>query len=317
MPIAAIGIGSNLDDPPAQVRRAILALADFGDVKAVSGIYRTRPWGKRDQPEFANAVALIDTADEPRRLLEKLKTLERDFGRAPADRWGPRIIDLDVLTYGERTIAEDDLQIPHPRLFERAFALIPLAEVDSRYVAPAQALPESERAGVVRVAESESVGPMLTESREDGALLDRVRTLVHAFLQTDLAHLRIDDDNGDSIEIGRPLSFDASSFDKAEALSNPELVEGVSKRQDDRARSETSAVQMERIASDLVGIMHFARPSPKQGDRLTEDRELGFVEALGIRNAVRSRGPGRLAAIRCADGQPVEYGQVLFEIERS
>ena len=312
MPIAAIGIGSNLDDPPAQVRRAINALTTVGEVKAVSGLYRTRPWGKRDQPEFANAVAMIETADDPRTLLKKLKALERDFGRAPVDRWGPRIIDFDVLTYGECTIAEENLQIPHPHLFERAFALIPLAEVDSRYVAPAQALPESERAGVVRVAESESVGPMLTQRRENGALLDRVRTVVHAFLQTDLSHLRIDDDNGDSIEIGR-----RSSFGKVQVLSNPQLVEGASKGQDDQVRSQTSAAQIERIASDLVGIMHFARPSPKAGDRFAEDRELGFVEALGIRNAVGSRGPGRLAAIRCADGQPVEYGQVLFEIERS
>ncbi len=299
MPIAAIGIGSNLDNPQAQVRRAIGALWSLGELRAVSGIYRTIPWGKRDQPDFFNAVALLDTDREPAILLNDLKALERRLGRTPGEPWGPRIVDLDILTYDDLTYLQGNLEIPHRNLMERGFALIPLAEIDDRYAAAAQALPEEERAGVLRVAGSESVGPMLLEDRDAG-VLERVRTLVQAFVQTDLVRLRIEDENEDAVEIARrPIVA------RPPALAQP-------------VPAGTSAVQgaPERITADLVGIIHFTRPAPKQGDRLSNDRELAFVEALGIRNPVRSRGPGRLAAVRCADGQPVEYGQVLFEIER-
>lgn len=145
---AAIGIGSNLGNSAANVRAALAALEGVGRVVAVSRLYRTKPWGKRDQPDFCNAAAIVETELPPRALLERLQELERELGRTPGERWGPRSIDLDVLTYGAERFSEPGLEIPHPLLRERAFALVPLAEIDPRYEPEAAALPQAERAGV-------------------------------------------------------------------------------------------------------------------------------------------------------------------------
>lgn len=145
---AAIGVGSNLGDSAANVRTALAALESVGRVAAVSRLYRTTPWGKRDQPDFCNAAAIVETDLGPRALLERLKDLERELGRIPGERWGPRSIDLDILTYGGERICEPGLEIPHPQLRERAFALVPLSEIDPAYEAEAAALPQAERAGV-------------------------------------------------------------------------------------------------------------------------------------------------------------------------
>jgi 2-amino-4-hydroxy-6-hydroxymethyldihydropteridine diphosphokinase len=145
---AGIGIGSNLGDPPANVRAAIAALAQIGTVVKASRLYRTKPWGRTNQPDFCNAAAIVETALAPRDLLARLKALELALGRAPGERWGPRAIDLDILFYDDVRIDEPALQIPHPRLHERAFALVPLAEIDGRYEAAAENLPPAERASV-------------------------------------------------------------------------------------------------------------------------------------------------------------------------
>ncbi|HTX57004.1 MAG TPA: 2-amino-4-hydroxy-6-hydroxymethyldihydropteridine diphosphokinase [Candidatus Acidoferrales bacterium] len=146
---AYIGIGSNLDDPIRQVRSAITALRAVGAVVAASSLYRTAPWGKTEQPEFVNAAVALDTRMAPRQLLHALKWLERDLGRdEPHERWGPRRIDFDILAYGDQRVDEDDLVIPHPRLRERAFALVPLAEIAPQYAPLRDALPAAELAGV-------------------------------------------------------------------------------------------------------------------------------------------------------------------------
>ena len=146
---AYIGIGSNLDDPARQVRSAIDALRAVGDVSAVSSLYRTAPWGKTDQPEFVNAVVALDTKLKPRPLLHALKWLEGELGRAEeGERWGPRRIDFDILTFGDEEIDDGDLVIPHPRLAERAFALVPLAEIAPQYAAMRDALSPDELLGV-------------------------------------------------------------------------------------------------------------------------------------------------------------------------
>ncbi|HTC29916.1 MAG TPA: 2-amino-4-hydroxy-6-hydroxymethyldihydropteridine diphosphokinase, partial [Candidatus Acidoferrum sp.] len=107
---AYIGIGSNLDEPERQVRKAIEALRALGDVAAVSSLYRTAPWGKTDQPDFVNAVVALDTKLEPRPLLHGLKWLERDLGRVEdGERWGPRRIDFDILLYGDQEVHDNDL----------------------------------------------------------------------------------------------------------------------------------------------------------------------------------------------------------------
>jgi len=145
---AGIGIGSNLGDPAANVRAGIDALAEAGTIVARSRLYRTRPWGLAGQPDFFNAAVILETALSPRELLNRMKDLERKLGRTQTERWGPRVIDFDILFYGELHVDEPGLQIPHPRLQERAFALVPLAEIDARYAEDAAKLPAAERASV-------------------------------------------------------------------------------------------------------------------------------------------------------------------------
>ena len=151
MPVAAIGIGSNDGDAEANVRRAFERLAATGTVVARSSLYRTAPWGVTAQPAFVNAAALVDTSLDPHVLLAELKRIEAEAGRVPAARWGPRVLDLDILAYGDARLAGPDLTIPHARLSERAFALVPLAEIDARYAPLRDALPPGERAGVVEL----------------------------------------------------------------------------------------------------------------------------------------------------------------------
>ena len=149
---AAIGIGSNAADARAQVRAAFDRLGAVGTVVARSRLYRTEPWGVRDQPPFVNAAAAVDTVLGPRALLAALKRIEADAGRVPTYRWGPRVLDLDILTYGDDRIDEPDLVVPHARLHERAFVLVPLADIDVRFVPARDALSPGDRAAVVELA---------------------------------------------------------------------------------------------------------------------------------------------------------------------
>jgi len=149
--LAAIGLGSNEGDAAGHVRGAFTRLGELGTVVARSALYRTPPWGVVEQAPFVNAAALVDTALEPRALLAALQRIEREAGRVPTYRWGPRVLDLDILAYGDERIDEPDLVIPHAHLSERAFALIPLAEIDPRFAAQRDALPPGERAAVVEL----------------------------------------------------------------------------------------------------------------------------------------------------------------------
>jgi 2-amino-4-hydroxy-6-hydroxymethyldihydropteridine diphosphokinase len=128
---AFIGLGSNLNDPDGQVRAALAALAHVESTRvcAVSSLYRSAPVGIEDQPEFVNAVAHVMTLLEPRPLLQHLLALESAQGRVRTVRNGPRTLDLDLLLFGSRCIDEPGLVIPHPRMHERAFVLIPLVEI--------------------------------------------------------------------------------------------------------------------------------------------------------------------------------------------
>ena len=98
-------------------------------VEAVSSVYRTPPWGKTDQPDFLNAAAELRTGLSPRELLDLCLAAERKLKRVRAERWGPRLIDIDILLFGSREIHESGLDIPHPRITERAFVLVPLSEI--------------------------------------------------------------------------------------------------------------------------------------------------------------------------------------------
>jgi 2-amino-4-hydroxy-6-hydroxymethyldihydropteridine diphosphokinase len=130
---AFIALGGNLGDVRATFAQAIAMLCDGVEVRllARSSDYRTPPWGVTAQPAFINAVIAVATSLSPRELLSHLQACERALGRdrGREQRWGPRPVDLDLLAYDEVTLCEPDLTLPHPRLFERAFVLVPLAEL--------------------------------------------------------------------------------------------------------------------------------------------------------------------------------------------
>lgn len=130
---ACIGLGANLGDAAQTLREAFQALAALPQttLQARSQLYSTPAWGNEDQPAFVNAAAVLDTALPGPVLLDALLEIERRFGRVrdPAVHWGPRALDLDVLLYGEDVIDLPQLQVPHPYLHARAFALLPLAEI--------------------------------------------------------------------------------------------------------------------------------------------------------------------------------------------
>lgn len=129
---AYVGLGSNLDDPAAQVRSAFAGLATLPETRLVrqSSLYGSRPMGPVPQPDFINAVAGLLTGLEAGDFFEQLRALERRLGRLPPrERWGPRRIDLDLLVFAQLRIDTAVLQVPHPGIVERNFVLYPLAEV--------------------------------------------------------------------------------------------------------------------------------------------------------------------------------------------
>ena len=134
--VAALGLGGNVGDVAAAFVGALARLGSAQGVRlgALSSVYRTPPWGKLDQPDFLNMAALVETTLPARALLALCLEVERGLGRERLERWGPRLIDIDILTYGEATIDEPDLEVPHPRLAERAFALAPLVEIAPRLI---------------------------------------------------------------------------------------------------------------------------------------------------------------------------------------
>jgi 2-amino-4-hydroxy-6-hydroxymethyldihydropteridine diphosphokinase len=151
-----LGLGSNLGDRAANIRRAIDHLNDLADTSVVrhSSFYETEPVGAREQPDFLNAAAEVATTREPLDLLHAIKSIERSMGRDPdADRWGPRLIDIDILLWGDAVIETLELRIPHPEFRKRRFVLEPLCEL-----APDLIDPESGR----------SIGELLAESGDSG-----------------------------------------------------------------------------------------------------------------------------------------------------
>jgi len=131
MPEIGFGLGGNVGDPAQAIHDALAALAARGiaRIDKVSQLYRTAPWGGVPQPDYANACALGHTALAPLDLLDAIKQLERDLGRVDTVRWGPRVIDIDILFYGDLSYQDERLVIPHRDLLRRAFVLIPLAEI--------------------------------------------------------------------------------------------------------------------------------------------------------------------------------------------
>jgi 2-amino-4-hydroxy-6-hydroxymethyldihydropteridine diphosphokinase len=129
--ICFVGLGANLEQPAAQCVMAIQRLHAVAGVHAIrrSSLYRSEPLGNQPQPWFVNAVAEIRTVLQPAALLRTLLAIEQNMGRHRSARWGPRIIDLDILLYGQQVIREEGLVIPHPAFHERRFVLVPFHEI--------------------------------------------------------------------------------------------------------------------------------------------------------------------------------------------
>jgi 2-amino-4-hydroxy-6-hydroxymethyldihydropteridine diphosphokinase len=126
-----VALGSNLGDKAANIDTAIALLTAAGDVRLVkrSRNYATEPWGKTDQDWFVNAAVAVETELAPRALLKRCKEIEKRMGRVETEKWGPRIIDLDLLVYRDTTLDDEDLMLPHPHIGARAFVLAPLMDI--------------------------------------------------------------------------------------------------------------------------------------------------------------------------------------------
>ena len=128
---ATLGLGSNVGDKRANIARAISLLTEKGDIRLVerSRDYKSAPWGVKDQDWFVNACVSVATGLSARALLERCQQVESAMGRVRKQKWGPRVIDCDVLTYRDERIAEPGLNVPHPLIAERSFVLVPLKDV--------------------------------------------------------------------------------------------------------------------------------------------------------------------------------------------
>ncbi len=163
-----LGLGANIGNRQANLRMALWGLARLARLEAVSSLYKTEPvGGPARQPPFYNAACRIETGLEPRPLLRFLQNLEWEIGRRPGgSAWGPRPIDLDILLYDEEIVAEEGLVIPHPRLAERAFVLVPLAEIAAQVRHPVlgksigELLAAAEPRGVCRIAAADWAGAL-------------------------------------------------------------------------------------------------------------------------------------------------------------
>jgi 2-amino-4-hydroxy-6-hydroxymethyldihydropteridine diphosphokinase len=293
--IAYIGIGTNLGDRFEHARNALASLASLGSIARRSSFYRTQPVGKTDQPWFLNAVVALETSLPPQDLLAGLQSIERAMGRVRAQRWGPRTIDLDLLFYDQLEIDEPNLRVPHPNFHERAFVLVPLAEIDARFAPLRDALGPAQLAGVVR---AEREGLIEVSSRAELAPSERVRALARFLGTTDAVRVRIE--RGDDV---------------VEVAAGAQRVPPTS-RPGERSLGDGTHERVDTIKADLVGIFRVGRPAPAEGEAFEGDRELGYIEALGIRTPIHSMGPGRLLSVAANDGAAVEYGQPLFLVGR-
>ncbi|WP_374686783.1 2-amino-4-hydroxy-6-hydroxymethyldihydropteridine diphosphokinase [Promineifilum sp.] len=124
-----LSLGSNLNERYANLRRAIALLREHMSVTAISPVYATEPWGDKNQPPFLNICVAASTTLAPHDVLHLIKSIETEMGRQPSHRWGPRLIDIDIVFYDNLVLHDEELMVPHPRLAERAFVLAPLADL--------------------------------------------------------------------------------------------------------------------------------------------------------------------------------------------
>ena len=131
-----LGLGTNMGDRRRNLQEAVARLRTAMTVTAVSPVYETAPWGDTEQPDFFNICLAAETTQAPLELLQFLKQTETELGREKSRRWGPRLIDIDILAYENQVIQEKNLMIPHPHIAERTFVLAPLADIAPEWVHP-------------------------------------------------------------------------------------------------------------------------------------------------------------------------------------
>lgn len=157
----ALAIGSNLGNRLEMLRRAVVELERHGFIiSEMSRVWETAPWGVIKQPRFLNMCVLTESKLEPEDMLQELKTIEQNLGRNKTERWGPRIIDLDIVMLGDEIVDTPRLRVPHPRMQERTFVLVPLAEIAPNMVNPKlgktikellYSLPEEEMDWIIKI----------------------------------------------------------------------------------------------------------------------------------------------------------------------
>ena len=152
----ALSLGANLGDRVVALQHAVDVLSGLGEIVGLSDVYETDPVGGPDQPEYYNAVVIVETDASPGEVLSTAQRAERGKGRTREIRWGPRTLDVDVLAFGDRISDDPDLTLPHPRATERAFVMIPWAQADPQFV-----LPDGRTVSAVRDAmRDEGVRPL-------------------------------------------------------------------------------------------------------------------------------------------------------------
>ncbi len=162
--VAYIGLGANLGDPARQVREAVSRLGELPEVEVLktSRLYRTPPVGPPGQPWYINAVVQVKTRLTPEELMRRLLLIERQMGRERGERWGPRVIDLDLLLYDGEVLAGPELTVPHPEMHRRAFVLVPLAEIAPQAWHPVLSRTARELVAELEPAEVAAVTPLRT-----------------------------------------------------------------------------------------------------------------------------------------------------------
>ena len=136
METAFLLLGSNLGDREANLKIALKRLSTIGKIAQTSAIYSTKAWGKTDQPDYLNQAVALSTFLIPEKLLREILSIELALGRVRQENWGPRLIDIDILLFGNRVVDSKNLKIPHPELTKRRFALVPLAEIAEYHIHP-------------------------------------------------------------------------------------------------------------------------------------------------------------------------------------
>lgn len=147
-----LGLGSNCGEKKKNILSAISEIKKIGSVEKISTIIQTKPWGDENQEDFLNAVVEISSGGSAQELLENLQKIEQKLGRTKTRKWGPRIIDLDILFFGREKIREKNLIVPHPFWRERDFVLSPLAEIAPNFIPP------DEKESIQKIAEQKDIG---------------------------------------------------------------------------------------------------------------------------------------------------------------